>query len=268
MQIVRVRSNPAAADGEACGRGARPAARGRAPSAVARGERVVGARAARTTTSAPGRSSRSPSAATARLTTARAPRSATASTRWRQPSSRRDVRVRAGDDERRAVLEVDAELAGARDDVLADGEVARHDRAGGTRSSGLRGRALRRAHPLDLGGDQRGHEAQQRGAGVRARPHPKRRRPARRRRAARACRRPRRRPAASARRPASGPATASTVPAAVEQHEARVERARRRADDLGEAGAGRDGVRDGVERAEVESGRRSLRPAWTLLEDS
>ena len=47
-------------------------------------------------------------------------------------------------------------------------------------------------------------------------------------------------------------------PGAVGQHEAGIQRPRRRADDLGQAGARLDGVGDRVQRSEVEPGRRSV----------
>ena len=51
-------------------------------------------------------------------------------------------------------------------------------------------------------------------------------------------------------------ATASTWPGAVDQHEARVERARGGADDLGQAGPRLDRRGDRVQRGEVEPARR------------
>ena len=77
---------------------------------------------------------------------------------------RREV-VRAHDDDRRAALELDAELGGARDDVAAVGHAPVQHGAQERLLRGL-GRALGRAHALDLGGDQRRDEAQQRRCGL------------------------------------------------------------------------------------------------------
>ena len=75
--------------------------------------------------------------------------------------ARREV-VRAHDDHGAAAREVDPELLAAGDEVAAVGHVAPQDRAQEVRLRGL-GRALGRAQALDLGGDQRGDHAQQRG---------------------------------------------------------------------------------------------------------
>jgi hypothetical protein len=69
--------------------------------------------------------------------------------------------VRAHDDDRAAGRDVDAEVAGPRDDVVAIGHLA-PEHGGEERGLCLLGRALGRAQALDLGRDQRGHDAQQR----------------------------------------------------------------------------------------------------------
>ena len=122
--------------------------------------------------------------------------------------------------------------------------------------------ALGGAHALDLGGDQRGDQPQQRRARAR--------RPAR-GRAGAACptgssatrsssvldARPRR-PAATPRRRATGRRRRARSPRGRQGRGSRRAAARRGAHDLGEAGARLDGVGDGVQRAEIEPGRRIL----------
>ena len=77
----------------------------------------------------------------------------------------RRVVVRADDDDRGALFERDAELAGAGDDVAAVGDLAVQDRAQERLLRRL-GRPLGRAQALDLRRDQRGHEPQQRRRGL------------------------------------------------------------------------------------------------------
>ena len=74
----------------------------------------------------------------------------------------RRVVVRAHDDDRAAAGEVEPELAAAGDDVAAVGDLAAHDRGHERGLGGLR-RAVGRAQALDLGGDQRRDDAQERG---------------------------------------------------------------------------------------------------------
>ena len=155
---------------------------------------------------APGRRCRSGPSSIAAIepgAAARAARSAAASTRARQSSSAGAKWCARTTIDDRAGLDVDAELGRARDDVAAVGDLAVQH---GAQEAGLRGLggALGRAHALDLGGDQRGDDAQQRGrrlAGAPAQPQPADGRVAdaqlvRRRRRAR-------RPSARARRPRS-----------------------------------------------------------------
>ncbi len=68
--------------------------------------------------------------------------------------------VRADDDHRAARREVDPQLGAARDDVAAVGDLAAHDGAQEVRLRRLGG-AVGRAEALDLGGDQRGDDAQE-----------------------------------------------------------------------------------------------------------
>ena len=168
----------------------------------------------------------------------------------------RHERVGARDDDARPLDQVDPQLARPAEDVLAAGDVAVEQ---GVQEAGQRllGGALGRAQALDLGGDQRRHELDQRGAGLAPRAHPQR--------AHRRIGHPQldrldpgrvveQRALVGRRTRRHG----QHRPRAVGQHEAGVERPSGGADDLGQAGARLDGVGDRVQRSEIEPGRRSV----------
>ena len=151
----------------ACSSRSTPSRARAAPRLVAAGQRA-------TTTSAPGASPRSASAATAPGATARAPRSATASDARAPAVLGRRERVRARDDDAAARRRASsAELLGRarpapRGRPPAASTACRNAPAAASR------RARGRADALDLGGDERRDEPQdrRRGRGVGARPQP------------------------------------------------------------------------------------------------
>ena len=168
--------------------------------------------------------------------------------------ARRKV-VGEDDDHGAAVAEVDAELLPARDEIPAVGDVAAEDSAQERALGGLGG-ALGRAQALDLGGDQRGDHAQQRGgrllAGAPAQPQPADDVVADAqlvRRDARGVGHQRALVGARARGDREHAARA------IDQDQGGIQRASRGAHDLGEPETALDRLRDGVERAEVRRGR-------------
>jgi hypothetical protein len=184
---------------------------------------------------------------------------------------RRGVVVRADDDDRAALAEVEAELGRAGEDVPAVGDRTLEQRAQEA-GLGLLGLALRRAEALHLGRDERQHHGEEAG----------RRRPA-----AQAHAQPsddlapdaqllrvdtlavgQQRALVGGRAGGDGEHRARVV----EQDHRRLERPRRGADDLGQAGAGRDGLADRLERLQSGSGTRRRRrvtgcharhPSWS-----
>jgi hypothetical protein len=164
--------------------------------------------------------------------------------------------VGARDDDARPALQVQPEGGGPGEQRVAVGQLARQDVADERCRRGLGG-ALRRADALDLRGDERGDQAQQAAARrvLRAGPHPQ----GSHRRVGDpqldrldAARVGQQRLLVGRRQRGHGQHGARPVL----QDQARVEGARGGADDLRQARARRHGLRDVVQRPEVEPGRR------------
>ena len=163
--------------------------------------------------------------------------------------------VRAHHDHGAAAGEVDPELLAARDEVAAVGHVAPQDRAQEVRLRGL-GRPLGRAQALDLGGDQRRDHAQQRGRRLVAGAAPQAQ-PADHRVADPQLVRDDAGGVGHQRPLVRGGARGDREHAAraVDQDEGGVERAGRGTHHLGKPEAALDGLRDGLEGAEVRRRR-------------
>ena len=254
----------AAPEREGVARAARSAARAGWPRPRAR--RVASsAPGSRTTTSAPTASARAASTAAAPGSTARAPRSATPRTRWRQPSS-----VGTWECARATTMLAPSTRSipssPARPRMSSRPEMSRSSSActkPASACSEARSGARRRSTSEAI---RVVTSLTRRGSRLAARAHAQRARPC-----------------ASATRSSSASTPARVVqqralvgrrargdgqhgPGAVGQHQAGVERPRRRAHDLGQAGTRLDGVGDRVQRSEVEPGRRSLGRAWTCTD--
>ncbi len=104
----------------------------------------------------------------ARLTAARAPRSATARTRARQPSSVGRLRVGASDDHRAPVLQVRGRAPGRAPAISSRPPASRVQSACRNSAAAPSEAMLRSAHALHLGGDQRHQQPahQRRGLGA------------------------------------------------------------------------------------------------------
>ena len=161
----------------------------------------------------------------------------------------------AHDDHGAAAGEVDPQLLAARDEVAAVGHVAPQHGAQEVRLRGL-GRPLGRAQALDLGGDQRGDDPQQRGRRLAAERPRRRSRPTTASPTRSSCVTT---PAASVISDRSSAPRArgdrEHVARAVDQDKGGVQRAGRGAHHLGESEAALHGLRDGLEGAEVRRRR-------------